>query len=150
MEYVVGASLAGATGLLACLTGFDRDRTFYPVVLIVVVSYYCLFAILSQSPAALWHEAGIAALYAAAAVIGFRGKAWVVVAGLAGHGAMDLVHDLLVSNPGVPSYWPGFCAAFDGVAALYLAGVMKVRRVAPERSIEMPAVQDQTVRGEVR
>ena len=83
-------------------------------------------------------------------MIGFRGKAWVVVAGLAGHGAMDLVHHLLVSNPGVPSFWPGFCATFDIVAALYLVGVTMLRRAAPARGIAVHAAHHLTVGGEVR
>jgi hypothetical protein len=33
-------------------------------------------------------------------------------------------HDLIVHNPGVPSWWPAFCLTFDvGAAAIELAPV---------------------------
>jgi hypothetical protein len=142
MEYLVGASLATATGLFATVTGFDRSRAFYPVVLIAAASYYCLFAVLSGSHAALWQEAVVASLFAVAAVIGFRTNPWLIVAALAGHGLMDLVHHELVSNPGIPSYWPGFCAAFDIVAAFYLALLLGCRRKGdtPDRVLSRAGV----------
>ena len=51
MEYLIGVALALAlTGVFAAM-GFDRDRSFYPVVLIVVATYYVLFAVMGR-PAA--------------------------------------------------------------------------------------------------
>jgi len=44
MEYLVGLGLALAMCGAAWLLALDRDRVFYPTVLIVVVSYYVLFA----------------------------------------------------------------------------------------------------------
>jgi hypothetical protein len=38
MEYIVGVLLALATGGSATVIGFDRSRSFYPVVLIVIAS----------------------------------------------------------------------------------------------------------------
>jgi hypothetical protein len=77
-----------------------------------------------------------------AAVIGFRTNPWLIVAALAGHGLMDLVHHELVSNPGIPSYWPGFCAAFDIVAAFYLALLLGCRRKGdtPDRVLSRAGV----------
>ena len=46
MEYLVGAALALVVCLSAGAAGFDRDRSFYPVILIVIASYYLLFAVL--------------------------------------------------------------------------------------------------------
>ena len=42
MEYAVGIDLALAISALATAVGFDRDRAFYPVVAIVIASYYSL------------------------------------------------------------------------------------------------------------
>jgi hypothetical protein len=38
---------------------------------------------------------------------------------------------LLIDNPGVPAFWPGFCMAFDVVAAAYLAVLLVRRRRQP-------------------
>ena len=44
MPYVVGIVLSLGVALFARRVGFDRDRAFYPTVLIVIASYYVLFA----------------------------------------------------------------------------------------------------------
>ena len=48
MEYAVGLVLALLVSSFARLVGFDRDRSFYPVVLIVIASYYVLFAVMGD------------------------------------------------------------------------------------------------------
>ena len=45
--YVVGAVLAPLVSGFARLVGLDRDRAFYPTVLIVVALYYVLFAVMA-------------------------------------------------------------------------------------------------------
>jgi hypothetical protein len=40
MPYVVGIVLSLTVALFARRVGFDRDRAFYPTVLIVIASYY--------------------------------------------------------------------------------------------------------------
>ncbi len=49
MALVIGALLAFAVGLFATGLGLDRDRAFYPVVTIVIASYYALFAVMGDS-----------------------------------------------------------------------------------------------------
>ena len=44
MPYVIGAVLALSAGLFAMWVGLDRDRAFYPTVMIVIALYYVLFA----------------------------------------------------------------------------------------------------------
>ena len=44
MEYLVGVGLALVVAVFGTLVGFDRHRAFYPTVLIVIASYYGLFA----------------------------------------------------------------------------------------------------------
>jgi hypothetical protein len=129
MEYALGVAVAIAVGLFAGAVGFDRERSFYPVVLIVVASYYVLFAAMAQSTDALFAEALAAALFVAAAALGFRRTLWIVVAGLAMHGVFDFVHHGLITNPGVPAWWPGWCLAYDVTAAACLAAVLIARRV---------------------
>lgn len=121
MEYIVGVLLALVVSSLATFAGFDRHRVLYPFATIMIASYYCLFAIMGGTVWALWQEALIASLFAVVAIISFKTSLWLTVAALAGHGAMDLVHYHIVSNSGVPSWWPGFCASVDITLAMYLA-----------------------------
>jgi hypothetical protein len=129
VAYLVGAALALAVGAFATLVGLERDRAFYPTILVVIALYYALFAVMGGSMYALALESiGIAAFVVAAAV-GFKRSLWVVVAALAAHGAYDFVHGQLFTNPGVPQWWPAFCLAFDVVAAAYLAWLLSRSRV---------------------
>ena len=121
----IGLGLALAVGLVARLTGLDRDRAFYPTVLIVVGSYYVLFAVMGGTGVALVVELTGFVLFAAAALLGFRFGLWLVVGGLAAHGLLDVVHHLLIANPGVPAWWPAFCAAYDLAAAAFLAFLLR-------------------------
>ena len=124
MSIVIGAVLALVIGLMATIVGFDRERAFYATVLLVVASYYALFAVLGASMHSLAVESGVMVAFVGLAIVGFRTTPWLVVAGLAGHGIFDAVHGLLISNPGMPAWWPGFCGAYDVVAAAYLATLL--------------------------
>jgi hypothetical protein len=126
----VGALLALFVGLLLGTgLGLDRDRAFYPVVTIVIASYYALFAVMGGSTHALVLESLVGAVFLAIATAGFKWSLWVVAAALAAHGIFDLTHAAIISNPGVPSWWPEFCLAFDVTAAAYLAWLLKSGRV---------------------
>ena len=133
MAYLVGAMLALAVGGLATAVGLDRDRAFYPTVLIVIASYYALFAVVGESTHALVVEAAVASAFLAVAIAGFRYSLWLVVAALAAHGILDVFHGRVIANPGVPIWWPAFCLAYDGVAAGYLA-LLLLRRVVGARA----------------
>ena len=125
---LIGSVLALAVAAFAALVGFDRDRAFYPTVLIVVGSYYVLFAVVAGASDALPAELALFALFAALAVAGFRFSPWIAAAGLAGHGLYDLVRADVLPQAGTPSWWPGFCMAYDVVAALVLAALIVRRR----------------------
>ena len=131
MALIVGVVLAFAVGLLCSATGMDRDRALYPAVTLVVASYYVLFAAMGAPARTLVIEALAGAVFLAAAVAGFRGSLWLVVLALAGHGGFDLVHRSVISNPGVPAWWPPFCMSYDVTAAAYLAWRLKSGRVRP-------------------
>ncbi len=128
MEYIVGMTLALAVCGAATLLRMDRDRVFYPAMLIAVASYYVAFAVVDGGSTILASEAAISAGFTLLAVIGFKYSLWLVAAGLAGHGVMDLYHHLLVGNSGVPPAWPGFCSAFDLTAAVYVGGLLAHRK----------------------
>src|SRR4051812_49252143 len=92
----VGMALAGAVWAGASLVGFNRDRSFYPLVVIVTASYYILFALLGGSAPALWSEIGVTLVFMTAAVAGYRTSNWVAVAALLGHALFDVVHDGMI------------------------------------------------------
>lgn len=129
MALLVGALLAFAVGLMARGVGLDHDRAFYPTVTLVVASYYALFAVLGASTHALILESLVGSVFLAAAIAGFRTSLWVVVVALAAHGMFDLAHGRVLSNPGVPGWWPEFCMTYDVTAAGYLAWLLKSGRV---------------------
>ena len=72
--------------MLARWVGLDRDRAFYPTVMIVIASYYVLFAAMSASVHTVLLESIVMTMFAIAAIAGFKSSAWIVVAALAGHG----------------------------------------------------------------
>lgn len=129
MALVVGVLLALAVGLFATSIGLDRDRAFYPVVTIVIAAYYVLFAAIAASTHALVLDSLVGAVFLAAAATGFRSSLWIVVAALAAHGILDLGHGTVISNPGVPSWWPQFCLTYDVTAAAYLAWLLRSGRL---------------------
>ena len=121
MEYLIGVALAVGVCVFAMLTGFDRGRVFYSTLVLVVAHYYILFAVMGSSMSALAVESIIAVVFVAVAVTGFKKNLWLIVAGLVGHGVFDFFHHVLVHNPGVPVWWPGFCLSFDVLAGGFLA-----------------------------
>jgi len=138
MEYAIGIVLALLVAGFARWSGFDRDRAFYPTMVVVIAAYYVLFGAMGASAQTLVVESIVMCLFALAAVVGFRLSAWIVVAALAGHGVFDAFHGLVVANPGVPEWWPGFCLAFDvsaaGILAFLIARDSSTARMSQSRS----------------
>jgi hypothetical protein len=127
MEYIVGITLALFFCAAAAALGLDRERAFYPAVVMAVASYYLAFAVVDGRGGVLLAELAIAAVFIVSAVAGFKLNPWIAVIALAGHGVMDGFHHHLVHNTGVPPVWPGFCMGFDVTAAAVVALVMLVR-----------------------
>jgi hypothetical protein len=125
----IGLILPLVIGVLATLSGLDRDRAFYPVVMIVIALLYVLYAAIGASTEALLVDGAIALVFIAVAVAGFRTSLWLAAVALAAHGVMDLFHASLVLNPGVPIWWPEFCGAYDVVAAGYLGWLITTGRI---------------------
>jgi hypothetical protein len=121
MAYVIGLVAALVVGAYATTLRLDRDRAFYPTVMIVIAFYYVLFAVMGGSSRALVLESLVAGVFVLAASLGFRSSLWLVVAALAAHGVMDFFHARLIADPGVPAWWPAWCGSYDVVAAAYLA-----------------------------
>ena len=125
MPYVIGVVLSLGVALFARAVGFDRDRAFYPTVMIVIASYYVLFAAMSGSVQTVFVESIVMTGFAIAAVAGFKSSAWIVVGALAGHGVFDALRGEVLKNSGVPVWWPAWCLAYDLGAAASLAWLLK-------------------------
>jgi hypothetical protein len=130
LPFVVGLVLSIGVALFARFVGLDRDRAFYPTVMIVIALYYVLFAVIGGSVRTVVIESVVMTLFAAAAVAGFKSSAWIVVVALAGHGVFDAVHGRVIENAGVPAWWPAWCLAYDVGAAAGLAWLLRRGLVA--------------------
>jgi hypothetical protein len=125
MSALIGLGLALASVALARTASFDR-RTFYALVLIISATYYILFAVMAGSVRATIIESLIMTTFVMFAAVGFRVNPWLIVAGFAAHGMLDLVHSQLVNNPGVPAWWPAFCMAYDvGAAGMFALAIAR-------------------------
>jgi hypothetical protein len=98
--------------------------------MVVIASYYALFAVMGGSLQALVPETIAMGVFVLAAILGFRKNLWLVVVALAAHGVFDFFHGHLIDNPGVPAWWPTFCLAYDGVAAGFLAWLLRRGRLS--------------------
>jgi hypothetical protein len=130
LPYVVGIVLSIGVALFARVVRLDRDRAFYPTVMIVIALYYVLFAVMSGSVQTVVIETVVMTLFAAAAVAGFKSSLWIVVVALAGHGVFDAVHGHIIENTGVPAWWPAWCLAYDVGAAAGLGWLLRHGLVA--------------------
>ncbi len=128
MEYWMGILIALGVVGLAVTVGLDRERAFYPTVVIVIASYYALFAVMGASGRILTVEIAAATGFLLLAVVGFKKNLWLVAIAMVGHGVFDFFHHSLIDNPGVPHWWPGFCLAFDAIAGGWLAVLLILRR----------------------
>ena len=129
MDFLIGVVLALIAGISLTLLRMDRDRAVYPTILIVIALLYELFAAMAGSSHAALAELVPAVIFIALAVAGFKSTLWFIVAGLALHGIWDFVHPIFIQNPGVPTFWPAFCSAYDVTAALYLAWLLSSKRI---------------------
>ena len=130
MPFFIGIALSACVALFARKVGLDRDRAFYPTVMIGIALYYVLFAVMSGSVRTVVVESVVMWVFGAAAVAGFKSSTWIVVAALAAHGVFDAVHGLLIENSGVPAWWPAWCLGYDVGAAAGLAWLLRRGLVA--------------------
>ncbi len=127
MPVIVGVLLAVAVATLAKFTRFDRDRSFYPTVLVIIASYYVLFAVLGGSTRALGWEIVFSLVFSTVAIFGALHAPVLVGAGIIAHGLFDLVHETLIENAGVPTWWPSFCGSLDVLLGLWVIGLYRSR-----------------------
>jgi hypothetical protein len=123
----MGLLLAIAIAALAKFTRFDQDRSFYATVLVIIASYYVLFAVLGGSSRALAWELVIAAAFSTIAIFGALFLPILVGIGIIAHGLFDLVHDSIIENSGVPFWWPIFCGSVDVLLGVWVIALTASR-----------------------
>lgn len=104
------------------LTRFDQDKSFYPVVLMVIASYYVLFAVMANESIVI--ELIVAICFAVFALLGVKKAPIMIGIGLILHGLYDIVHIYIYSISVAPNWWPEFCASVDitlGIWVVYLS-----------------------------
>ena len=121
------AALIGATvGVLTILFArFIRgERWLYSVGLLTLPSLYAFFALRAGDQAVAVREMIYGIPYVVGgllfAFVGVRQSAVVVGVLWLVHGLYDLVHGRLVTNPGVPGWYPIWCFVVDVVIGSYL------------------------------
>jgi hypothetical protein len=99
------------------------SATVYALGLALIAAVYIGFAVADGRPKVIAVEATIASVFLIVAAVGVTGSAWLLVAGLAGHGLKDLWQHRtrFVANT---RWWPTFCAAVDFVAAILITVVI--------------------------
>ena len=93
--------------------------TVYALSLTLIAAVYIGFAVADGRRTVIAVEAAIAAVIVVVAAAGVTGPAWLLAAGLAGHGVKDLWQHRrqFVANT---RWWPPFCLVVDWVAAAVL------------------------------
>ena len=93
--------------------------TVYALSLTLIAAVYIGFAVADGRPAVIAVESAIAGVFVIVAAAAITGPAWLLVAGLAGHGFKDLWQHRrqYVANT---RWWPPFCLVVDWVVAAIL------------------------------
>jgi hypothetical protein len=93
--------------------------TVYALSLALIAGVYIGFAVADGRPTVIAVEAAVATVFVVVAAAGVTGPAWLLVAGLAGHGVKDLWQHRshFVANT---RWWPPFCLVVDWVVAAIL------------------------------
>jgi hypothetical protein len=118
MAYAIGIVLGVIIALAGRISGFDKDRSFYPTILIVIALYYLVFSVIDGRFSIILSESVVIVPFITAALVGAKKSHRLVAAGLVLHGIYDFFHNVFFINAGVPSWWPPFCFAVDIVLAL--------------------------------
>ena len=96
------------------------NSTVYAMGLTLIAAVYVGFGVADGRRAVIAVEVSVASVFVGIAAAAATGPAWLIVAGLAGHGVKDLWQHRtrFVANTW---WWPSFCATVDLTAAAAVA-----------------------------
>jgi hypothetical protein len=97
--------------------------TVYALSLTLIAAVYLGFAVADGRPTVIAVETAVAGVFVVVAAVGVTGPAWLLAAGLTGHGFKDLWQHQThyVANT---RWWPPFCLVVDWVAAAVLVALI--------------------------
>jgi hypothetical protein len=99
--------------------------TVYAMGLVFIAAVYIGFSVADGRGRIIAAEAAVATVFVLVAAAAVTGPAWLLVAGLTGHGLKDLWQHRTQFVIGT-RWWPPFCAAVDWAAAAILAVALAV------------------------
>jgi hypothetical protein len=99
------------------------SATVYALEIALIAAVYIGFAVADGRRHVLAVETAVASAFVVVAAAAVTGSAWLIVAGLAGHGLKDMWQHRTGFVTGT-RWWPPFCAAVDFVAATIIAVVI--------------------------
>ena len=97
------------------------SATVYALGLVVIASIYVGFAVADGRMKVIAVESSVTLAFVVVAAAAVTGSAWLLVAGMAGHGLKDLWQHRshFVANT---RWWPPFCMVVDWVVAAIIVG----------------------------
>ena len=99
------------------------SATVYALGLALIAAIYIGFAVADGRRHVLAVETAVASAFVVVAAAAVTGTAWLIVAGLAGHGVKDMWQHRTGFVAGT-RWWPPFCATVDFVAAGLIAAMI--------------------------
>ena len=117
-----GVVVGGITAATPLAFWWLPAATVYSMGLVLIAAVYIGFAV-ADGRRHVIVETAVAAAFVVVAAIATTGSAWLVVAGLVGHGVKDLWQHRTGFVAGT-RWWPPFCVMVDWVAALLIAAVI--------------------------
>ena len=95
----------------------------YALGLVFIAAVYIGFSVADGRYKVIAAETAVATVFVVVAAAAVNGPAWLLVAGLAGHGLKDLWQHRTQFVTGT-RWWPPFCFAVDCVVAAILAAAL--------------------------
>ena len=116
---VAGAVIGVANAALPFVFWWLPPATVYSMGLVFIAAVYIGFSVSDGRSRVIAAETAVATVFVLVAAAAVTGPAWLLVAGLTGHGLKDLWQHRTRFVTGT-RWWPPFCAAVDWVAATIL------------------------------
>ncbi|MEQ8524724.1 MAG: hypothetical protein RIB15_08550 [Gracilimonas sp.] len=99
---------------------FEKDRSYFPTILIVIALVYILFAVMSSNVDVIIAEAVVATMFITGALYGSVNSLRMVAILLIVHGLYDFIHPHIFNYNTVPSWWPIFCLYVDVILGVWI------------------------------
>ena len=116
-----GIILGIGTVLLHTLLDDSQGQDLTSILLVLIGSIYCGFALLQTSIKATIIELVVASIFIVLGFLGLWFSTWIIVVGLFLHGFWDLAHhNAKLGLAQIPLWYIPFCATYDWFLAIYL------------------------------